>query len=63
MEIVKIAWDREDCEFMAVEATVLELFPCSRQNTVSWAQATSCSVNPITYVKEENAISFLQLED
>lgn len=51
-----MAWDREDWEFIAVEATVLELFPCSRQDTVSCAQATFLSVNPTIYIQEERII-------
>lgn len=61
MQMVKIAWDREDWEFIAVEATVLELFPCSRQDTVSCAWATLFSVSPIIYTQEESIIYSLLL--
>lgn len=61
MQMVKIAWDREDWEFIAVEATVLELFPCSRQDTVSCAWATLLSVSPIIYTQEESIIYSLLL--
>lgn len=61
MQMVKIAWDREDWEFIAVEATVLELFPCSRQDTVSCAWATLLSVNPMIYTQEESIIYSLLL--
>lgn len=54
--MVKMAWDREDWEFIAVEATVLELFPCSRQNTISWAQVTFLSVNPTICIQKESII-------
>lgn len=54
MQMVKIAWDLEDWEFMAVDPTVLELFPCSRQDTVSWAQVTLLSVNPTICSQEGN---------
>lgn len=60
MQMVKIAWDREDWEFIAVEATVLQLFPCSRQDTVSRAQATFLSVNPTICIQKES-ISYLLL--
>jgi len=56
MQMVKMAWDREDWEFIAVEATVLELFPCSRQDTVSRAQVTLLSVNPTICIQEESII-------
>lgn len=49
-----MAWDLEDWEFMAVDPTVLELFPCSRQDTVSWAQVTLLSVNPTICSQEGN---------
>lgn len=39
---------------MAVDPTVLELFPCSRQDTVSWAQVTLLSVNPTICSQEGN---------
>lgn len=54
--MVKMAWDLEDWEFMAVDPTVLELFPCSRQDTVSWAQVTFLSVNPTICSKEGNTV-------
>lgn len=56
MQMVKIAWDLEDWEFMAVDPTVLELFPCSRQDTVSWAQVTFFSVNPTICSQEGNIV-------
>lgn len=59
MQMVKIAWDREDWEFIAVEATVLELFPCSRQDTVSRAQVTFLSVNPTICIQKESIIYLL----
>lgn len=54
--MVKMAWDLEDWEFMAVDPTVLELFPCSRQDTVSWAQVTFLSVNPTICSQEGNTV-------
>lgn len=57
MQMVKMAWDLEDWEFMAVDPTVLELFPCSRQDTVSWAQVTLLSVNPTICGQEGNIVS------
>lgn len=56
MQMVKMAWDLEDWEFMAVDPTVLELFPCSRQDTVSWAQVTFLSVNPTICSQEGNTV-------
>lgn len=56
MQMVKMAWDLEDWEFMAVDPTVLELFPCSRQDTVSWAQVTLLSVNPTICSQEGNIV-------
>lgn len=44
--MVKMAWDREDAAFMAVEPTVREEFPSSRQPTISLAETTRRSVNP-----------------
>ena len=44
--MVKMAWERDDSAFMAVEPTVREEFPSSRQATISWADLTTLSVRP-----------------
>lgn len=43
---VKIACEREDAAFIAVEPTVRAEFPSSRQLTISLAETTCRSVNP-----------------
>lgn len=47
--IVKIACERDEAAFMAVEPTVRAEFPSSRQPTISWAENTSRSVRPTIY--------------
>uniref|UniRef100_A0A8C4A4M2 Uncharacterized protein n=1 Tax=Denticeps clupeoides TaxID=299321 RepID=A0A8C4A4M2_9TELE len=44
--MVKMAWERDDAAFMAVEPTVRAEFPCSRQQTISWELKTSESWSP-----------------
>lgn len=44
--MVKIACEREDAAFIAVEPTVRAEFPSSRQLTISLAETTCRSVNP-----------------
>lgn len=44
--MVKIAWEREEAAFMAVEPTVRAEFPSSRQLTISGAENTRFSVKP-----------------
>lgn len=44
--MVKIACEREDAAFIAVEPTVRAEFPSSRQPTISLAEPTCRSVNP-----------------
>lgn len=44
--MVKIACEREDAAFIAVEPTVRAEFPSSRQPTISPAETTCRSVNP-----------------
>lgn len=44
--MVKIAWEREEAAFMAVEPTVRAEFPSSRQLTISGAENTCFSVKP-----------------
>lgn len=43
---VKMAWERDEAAFMAVEPTVRAEFPVSRQPTISWVVNTSFSVRP-----------------
>ena len=44
--MVKMACEREEAAFMAVEPTVRTEFPISKQPTISWAENTCLSVKP-----------------
>lgn len=46
--IVKMAWERDEDSFMAVEATLRAEFPISRHSTICWAVTTFFSVIPTT---------------
>lgn len=55
--MVKIACDREDAAFIAVEPTVRAEFPSSRQPTISLAETTCRSVNPTIWKMAQFFIS------
>lgn len=49
--MVKMACEREEAAFIAVEPTVRAEFPSSRQPTISWAVNTCLSVKPTIWKK------------
>lgn len=67
--MVKMACEREDAAFIAVEPTVRAEFPSSRQPTISTADNTCLSVNPTIWKKtkttqiklEEDSVYFTKI--
>lgn len=50
--MVKMACEREEAAFIAVEPTVRAEFPSSRHPTISWAENTCLSVKPTIWKTE-----------
>lgn len=58
--MVKMACEREEAAFIAVEPTVRAEFPSSRQLTISYAENTCFSVNP-TICKKRKKKKMIQV--